>query len=101
MPKRTLLSLALPVLLSAGCSPWPDAETRAAAPVAQGWPTLVPLAPVLAQAGATAATADPTAAEAARAADLRARADALLAAGADATDTGATDMGTTDMGAGG
>ncbi|WP_126974668.1 hypothetical protein [Frigidibacter oleivorans] len=93
MPNRLLLSLALPLLLVAGCSPWPDAESRAAAPVSQGWPTLVPLAPVLAQAGATAATADPTAAEAARAADLRARADALLATDLDAGDPDATDPG--------
>lgn len=78
----TRLALALALGLIPACSAAPDLgepATSLAAP--PGWPELLPLAPVIAQADAAAAATDPTATEAARAAALRARAAAMQAAG--------------------
>jgi len=76
----TRLALALALGLIPACSAAPDLgepATSLAAP--PGWPELLPLAPVIAQAEAGAALPDPTAAEQARAEALRARAAAMQA----------------------
>ena len=77
----TRLALALALGLISACSAAPDLGQPSASLTAQpGWPELLPLAPVIAQAEAGAALPDPTATEQARAEALRARAAAMQAA---------------------
>ncbi|AMY69990.1 hypothetical protein [Frigidibacter mobilis] len=78
----TRLALWLALGLIPACSAAPDLGAPRSSLTAQpGWPTLLPLAPVIAAADAGAALPDPTATEQARAEALRARAAAMQAAG--------------------
>lgn len=73
---RTALALAAALLL-AGCGARPDFGPDDGAAARAGYPAILPLGPLLAQAGGGVITPDFTAAIEARGAALRARAAAL------------------------